>query len=156
MVDFWRTCPYQPTEILMKTKWEPLASWRKVGMVWSLLSGTTMYQAATTFDRDHSTISHAAKNVLNAFENGTDPFLKKCIQKVASAAVIDADLPVLELQSMQQMEMLSFRLYPQTYNTKKIFCRSEWLDSKMGIASKRCKQQCASCADSRPLVFSFQ
>jgi hypothetical protein len=65
MTDFWAVCPFEPDDFSEDVRPADLRSWRQVGMVWGRLSGLTTQKAGKAFYKDHATVIHAEKIVLD-------------------------------------------------------------------------------------------
>lgn len=78
-IDFYRTCPINEEVIKSKIRDSHVVKWRHLGCVWVLLSCNSLTEAAKVMKRNHATIIHAVKKVVNAIE-GYDDELLKCLE----------------------------------------------------------------------------
>ena len=56
--------------------------WRNVGMVWAWLSGINLHKAGRLFNRDHSTVIHALKQLLLTYEGYGHEEIKQNIETI--------------------------------------------------------------------------
>jgi hypothetical protein len=68
MVDFYNSCPFIFEGETLKTRRQEVVMWRNIGMVWGWLGGKSLQKAGEEFGRDHSTVIHAIKQIINAYE----------------------------------------------------------------------------------------
>jgi Bacterial dnaA protein helix-turn-helix len=78
---FYEVTPYDSSELSSSNRKRNLVVWRSVGMVWLRLCGYSQETTAEIFNRDHTTVHHAEKQVLNALE-GFDFEIKEAFYKV--------------------------------------------------------------------------
>lgn len=68
MEAFWFVCPFN-LETLIKDKRDFKIDYLHVGMVWARLSGMSSAKVGRYFKRDHSSVLHAEKKILEVIEN---------------------------------------------------------------------------------------
>jgi hypothetical protein len=68
MSDFYFVCPFDFNDPKNKTRLREVVLWRNVGVLWAWLSGDGIVSAGKLFHRDHSTVIHAIKQVILAYE----------------------------------------------------------------------------------------
>lgn len=68
MSDFYYSCPYDFDDPANKTRLREVVLWRNVGMVWAWLAGNTIANSGKLFKRDHSTVIHAIKQIVVAYD----------------------------------------------------------------------------------------
>lgn len=83
--DVFKACPYTFIELQKKSRLKDLVQWRQISMIFKYASGSTFEQVGHYFNKDHSTIVHSLKCVINALE-GYDPVLKEKIDKIVSSS----------------------------------------------------------------------
>lgn len=82
MNDFYAVCPFTHDELKGSSRLAPIVRWRQVGLTWGRLCGMTMYEIGKEFNRDHSTVVHSEKMVVNSFEKYGDKWMEDIIYQV--------------------------------------------------------------------------
>lgn len=76
---FFNICPYTLHSLKSNQKQEPLIFYRHLGCLWIWLSGETLEQTGKYFNRNHSTVIHSIKSIMNEKDFHYKPFLEKII-----------------------------------------------------------------------------
>jgi hypothetical protein len=66
--DFWKICPYNLEDLTSSRQRKKLV-YLHVGMVWARLSGMSTEKVGEYFNRDHSSVTHAEKAILEVLLN---------------------------------------------------------------------------------------
>lgn len=127
MEDFWSACPYSIEELSATRKHQTLV-YLHVGMVWARLTRLSTLEVGKMFNRNHSTVTHAEKCILNTLENikfGKKEYLE-VIEKVLYFYKVNSDiLDVVKTEDTYQdhyasMVFLENKAY-QLVNKRKIW-----------------------------------
>lgn len=76
---FFNVCPYTLGSLKSIQKQEPLIFYRHLGSLWVWLSGETLEQTGKYFNRNHATVIHSIKSVINGKDFYYQPFLDKIL-----------------------------------------------------------------------------
>jgi hypothetical protein len=83
MEDFWAVCPHDVDQIKSRSRLGPIRSWRQVGMVWARLCGHTLDDSGEMFGgKDHATVLHSERAILNVLEGYGDPLVGEAINEI--------------------------------------------------------------------------
>jgi chromosomal replication initiation ATPase DnaA len=78
MSDFYAVCPFTIEQLCKPNRKNEIKEWRQIGMVWGRLSGLTTTKTGKMFSKDHSTVIHSTKFILDCIEGyGYESILEK-------------------------------------------------------------------------------
>jgi hypothetical protein len=81
MHEFFLVCPYSHEELKIANRSRDRMQWRQLGMTWAVLSGMTLVDAGSLFNKDHATVIYATSMIKIALE-GYHPLLREKLQEV--------------------------------------------------------------------------
>jgi hypothetical protein len=99
MSDFYAVCPLSIEQLQSQSRYNEVKSWRQIGMVWGRLSGLSTTKSGEIFSRDHSTVVHATKIILNSVEGYGYDFI---IEKIHD--IVDGSKSVQQSEDMNVNE----------------------------------------------------
>lgn len=63
--DFLDVCPFDMDELRKKNRQIEICEWRQIGMTWFAIHSNYITGSAIEFERDHTTVCHAMKQIQN-------------------------------------------------------------------------------------------
>lgn len=77
ITDFLMVCPYDIDELRTPDRTQDLREWRQIGMSWKAIQDGGLMGASRMFKRDHATVLHSLKLVVDALDGYHDDLAEK-------------------------------------------------------------------------------
>lgn len=148
MFDFWEVCPWPPDELLHEGRIHEAKMWRQIGMSWQVLCGSTLAAAGSAFGRDHATVLHAMKVLVENLRSQHYPEYVAAVDLVRGRAsergIVNARDSFVE--AAFRLERALYKAMPYVFREEEFHCRSMYAEKLLRFPNpKRCKNQCTDC-----------
>lgn len=147
ITDFWSVCPISPSEVCSESRQRLIVSARHVAATWMVLSGDNAQRAAALIERDHATVLHSMKRVMEALEHPRQhPEIMEIINMTKDMAKRSlSNVGDVEVASALHLELAFRRMRPWEYDSSQFYCQQMVIAERMGEPGKRCEKQCGGC-----------